>query len=262
MIIYFYFDKTKSCNYQTQIPEVKYFLSVQKQCMTPQRQAMCPFKLFVTTIKTCTEVKEKLESENIKSCTLKHDYEGHQCYSILLVRTGFVTEPKAKLYRCYPWSSTWLCHRPAHLLLYCFTRSVLCMREHALGFTKAKKMGLAFHEAWVSYLHTLLHLNPTILVIVHHLMDAPQGLQAVAIGLAHTWRRHHHTRVYMDQEINVIISIIMSLKLAQLKILDAFHLKADYKWNTFLCIITALFLADTRTDCLTLVFFDFWLIKG
>lgn len=138
MIIYFYFNKTKSCNYQTQIPEVKYFLSVQKQCMTPQRQAMCPFKLFVTTIKTCTEVKEKLESENIKSCTLKHDYEGHQCYSILLVRTGFVTEPKAKLYRCYPWSSTWLCHRPAHLLLYCFTRSVLCMREHALGFTKEK----------------------------------------------------------------------------------------------------------------------------
>ena len=52
--------------------------------------------------KKCIEVKEKLESGNIKSCTLKHDYEGHQCYSILLVRTSFVTEPKAKLYRYYP----------------------------------------------------------------------------------------------------------------------------------------------------------------
>lgn len=71
--------------------------------MTPQMQALCPFKLFVTTIKKkCIEVKEKLESGNIKSCTLKHDYEGHQCYSILLVRTSFVTEPKAKLYRYYP----------------------------------------------------------------------------------------------------------------------------------------------------------------
>ena len=46
------------------------------------------------------------------------------------------------------------------------------------------------------------------------------------------------------------------------KLLGAFHLNSDYKLNTFFCIITATFLADTRKDCLTMVFFDFWLRKG
>lgn len=59
------------------------------------------------------------------------------------------------------------------------------------------------------YLHTLLHLNPSILVIVHHLMDAPQGLQAVAIRLAHTWWSHYHAGVYMGHKGNVITSIII-----------------------------------------------------
>lgn len=47
------------------------------------------------------------------------------------------------------------------------------------------------------YLHTLLHLNSSVLVIIHHMMYALQGLQAVAICLAHTRRRHHHAGVYM-----------------------------------------------------------------
>lgn len=57
------------------------------------------------------------------------------------------------------------------------------------------------------YLHTLLHLNPAILVIIHHLMDAPQGLQAVAVRLTHTWRGHHHAGVCMDHEGSNIMSV-------------------------------------------------------
>lgn len=63
---------------------------------------------------------------------------------------------------------------------------------------------------WVLYLYTLLHLDPAVFVIIHHLMDAPQGLQAVAVCLAHTWWWHHRAEVYMDQESNgIILSIIL-----------------------------------------------------
>lgn len=58
-------------------------------------------------------------------------------------------------------------------------------------------MGYIFHEEQGVYLHTLFHLNPPILVIVHHLMDAPKGLQAEAISLAHAWWRHYGAGVCM-----------------------------------------------------------------
>lgn len=69
-----------------------------------------------------------------------------------------------------------------------------------------------------TYLYTLLHLDPPVFVIIHHLMDAPQGLQAVAVCLAHTWWRHHRAEVYMDQESNGIISsiILLNVSLEQL----------------------------------------------
>lgn len=72
-------------------------------------------------------------------------------------------------------------------------------------------MGDTFGEEGVLYLHTLLHFNPAIFVIIHHLMDAPEGLQAIAIRLIHTRWRHHHAGVYMEQKGNGIISVTVSL---------------------------------------------------
>lgn len=46
------------------------------------------------------------------------------------------------------------------------------------------------------YLHTLLHLNPSILIIVHLLVDVPQRLEAVTIRLRHTWRTHLLTHIW------------------------------------------------------------------
>lgn len=44
----------------------------------------------------------------------------------------------------------------------------------------------------IMYLNTLLNLNPSVLVIVHHLMNVSQGFQAVSISLAYTWWSHNH----------------------------------------------------------------------
>lgn len=49
---------------------------------------------------------------------LKLHHKGHQSFSILLVQTNFVTEPKAKLSSCYPWRSTPPASTPVVALLY------------------------------------------------------------------------------------------------------------------------------------------------
>lgn len=52
-----------------------------------------------------------------------------------------------------------------------------------------------FKEDWMLYLYTLLHLDPTIFVIIHHLVDTSQGLQAVAISFIHAWWGHQHAEI-------------------------------------------------------------------
>lgn len=46
-----------------------------------------------------------------------------------------------------------------------------------------------------NYLHTLLHLDPAILVIVHLPVDVPQGFKAEAVSLTQAWWAHHRARV-------------------------------------------------------------------
>ena len=50
------------------------------------------------------------------------------------------------------------------------------------------------------YLHTLLDFDASIVVVIHHLVYAAQGLQAVAVRLAHAGRGDHHAQVCKDQE--------------------------------------------------------------
>lgn len=116
--------------------------------------------------------------------------------SVLLVQTNFVTEPKAKLNCCYPWTSTrqdTCCCAPALPCLSLACKSTLSSTR------QQKKKPTTLHKEGIMYLHTLLHLNPAVLVVVHHLMDAPQGFKAVAVGLAQTWWRHRHAGIWINK---------------------------------------------------------------
>ena len=50
------------------------------------------------------------------------------------------------------------------------------------------------------YLHTLLDLDASVVVVVHHLVDVAQRLQAVAVRLAHAGRGDQHAQVCKHQE--------------------------------------------------------------
>lgn len=45
------------------------------------------------------------------------------------------------------------------------------------------------------YLHALLHLDPSIFVVIHHLVDISQGLQAVAVSFTQAWWGHQNAEI-------------------------------------------------------------------
>lgn len=55
-----------------------------------------------------------------------------------------------------------------------------------------------------SYLHALLHLDPTIFVIIHHLVNILQGLQAVAVGVTHAGGGHQHAQIWISTVVSSV----------------------------------------------------------
>ena len=58
-----------------------------------------------------------------------------------------------------------------------------------------KRAGEGATSASGPYLHALVDLDPSVVVVVQLLVDLVQGLQAEAVGVAYAWRPHRQTRV-------------------------------------------------------------------
>lgn len=136
------------------------------------------------------KVKGQSQKSHTRPCDVHDELKKHlDDWNIWRVpnvweQTVFVRGPNAKVNCCSPWSST-----------FSSAKAPVVVDFNPLATWWGNKI-ISGRMRKHRYLHTLLHLNPSILVIIHHLMDALQSLQAVTIGFTYTRWRHHHAWVY------------------------------------------------------------------